>query len=80
MRHTRARSDSTRVRSLVYEPLASCVQDCTAAVISIRVDYGYKVMKRPYLSKESTPENPTAPIEPVDDRIRVLLHRCSEDD
>jgi hypothetical protein len=67
------------VRSFVYEPLASCVQDCTAAAIGI-CNKGAKEERGPHLSKESTPENSTAAIEPVDDRIRVLLHRCSEDD
>ena len=78
MRHTRARSDSTSVRSLVYEPLASCVQDCIVSVISACTKFFGKVHKRLYLSKESTTENPMTPIEPVDDRVCVFLHRCSE--
>lgn len=65
---------------MVYEPLASCVHDCTADVISICAEERCKVMRGLYLSKESTAENSTTPIEPVDDRVRVLLHRCSEHD
>ena len=79
MRHTRARSDSTRLRSLVYEPLASCVQDCIVFVISVCTNFLSKVQKGSYLPKESTTENPMTPIEPVDDRICVFLHRCGED-
>lgn len=41
---------------------------------------GCKIQRGSYLSKESTTENPMTPIEPVDDRIRIFLHRCSEDD
>lgn len=66
-------------KSFVYEPFGMSVHDwCT-----IRWSAWATRDSPPqgtHLSKEPTPEDTTPGIQPVNDRISVLLHRGSEDD
>jgi len=64
----------------VYDPFGSWVQDCGKSEVRTLFRGGQSsyAMWRTYLSKQSASKNALSCIEPIDDRICVLLHRGSK--